>query len=205
MVGKGEATHLATIEQIDPIYVNFTQSNTDMLHLREAIRSGRLKKADQTQVELIQEDGRVYSQPGKLQFTDTAVDPDTGSIAMRALFPNPQHELLPGQFVRIRINKAQVSDTLRVPQKAVMSNEQGQFVLVVNAENKVEPRPIKTGGMSGPDWLVQEGLKGDEKVIVTGLQKARPGSVVKPVPLSAPTLAPAGTQWGPSDRWAPRS
>ncbi len=191
LVGKGEATHLATIEQIDPIYVNFTQSNTDMLHLREAIRSGRLKKADQTQVELIQEDGRVYSQPGKLQFTDMAVDPDTGSIAMRALFPNPQHELLPGQFVRIRINKAQVSDTLRVPQKAVMSNEQGQFVLVVNAENKVEPRPIKTGGMSGPDWLVQEGLKGDEKVIVTGLQKARPGSVVKPVPLSAPTLAPA--------------
>ncbi len=181
LVGKGESTQLATIEQIDPIYVNFTQSNADLLRLRQAIKSGKLQKADQTQVELVQEDGSVYPAAGKLLFSDLAVDPETGSVAMRALFPNPKHELLPGQFVRIRIRQAQVSDTIRLPQKAVMSNDQGQFVMLVNAENKVEPRPIKTSGMSGPDWLVGGGLKGDERVILNGLQKARPGSVVKPV------------------------
>lgn len=182
LVGKGEATQLAVIEQMDPIYVNFTQSNSDLLRLRQAIKAGKLQKAEQTQVELVQEDGSVYPLAGKLSFSDLAVDPETGGVAMRALFPNPSRELLPGQFVRIRINQAQISDVIRLPQKAVMSNEQGQFVLVVNAENKVEPRPIKTQGMSGPDWLVGGGLKGDEKVIVNGLQKARPGSTVKPVP-----------------------
>ena len=193
LVGKGEATHLATIEQLDPIYVNFTQSNAELLQLRRAIKAGRLHQADQTQVELVQEDGSLYTQPGKLQFSDLAVDPETGSVAMRATFPNPKHELLPGQFVRIRINQAQISNTIRLPQKAVLSNEQGQFVLLVNGENKVEPRPIKTTGMSGPDWLVSSGLQGNERVIVNGLQKARPGSVVKPVVAATSAVPPATT------------
>ncbi len=181
LVGKGEATHLATVEQIDPIYVNFTQSNSELLRLRQAIKAGKLQQADQARVELVQEDGSVYALPGKLLFSDLSVDPDTGTVALRASFPNPKHELLPGQFVHIRVNQAQIDKTIRVPQRAVQRNEGGAFVLVVNAENKVEPRPIKTSGMSGPDWLVSNGLKPDDKVIVNGVQKARPGSTVKPV------------------------
>lgn len=205
LVGKGEATHLATIEQIDPIYVNFTQSNSELLRLRQAIKTGRMQQADQARVELLQEDGSVYALPGKLLFSDLSVDPDTGTVALRASFSNPKHELLPGQFVRIRVNQAQIDKTLRVPQRAVQRNESGAFVLVVNAENKVEPRPIKTTGMSGPDWLVSDGIKPDDKVIVNGVQKARPGAPVKPVAwqppagttdhvAAAPTAAPAANK-----------
>ncbi len=203
LVGKGEATHLATIEQIDPIFVNFTQSNSELLRLQQAIKAGKMKRANQARVELVQEDGSVYALPGRLLFTDLAVDPETGSVAMRAEFPNPQRELLPGQFVRIRINQAQLDKAIRLPQRAVLSSEQGQYVLTVNADNKVEPRPITTIGMSGPDWLVSGGLKGDEKIIVNGVQKARPGSVVKPVPWSpqaeaTPAAGPASQTQQPT-------
>lgn len=197
LVGKGEATHLATIEQIDPVYANFTQSNSELLRLQQAFKAGKMKRADQARVELVQEDGSVYPLPGKLLFSDLSVDPETGAVAMRAEFPNPRHELLPGQFVRIRINQAQLDQAIRLPQRAVMTGERGQYVLTVNAENKVEPRPITTTGMSGPDWLVSGGLKGDEKVIVNGLMKARPGSAVKPVPWN-PNAAPAGAPGKPA-------
>ena len=191
LVGKGEATHLATIEQIDPIYANFTQSNSELLRLQQAIKAGKLKRANQARVALIQEDGSVYALPGRLLFADLSVDPETGAVAMRAEFPNPKHELLPGQFVRVRIDQAQIDRVIRLPQRAVMSGDRGQFVLVVNAENKVEPRPVTTGGMSGSDWLIGGGLKGDEKVIVNGVQKARPGTTVKPVAWSPGAAAPA--------------
>lgn len=194
LVGRGDATHLATIEQIDPIYANFTQSNSELLRLQQAFKAGKMKRADQTRVELVQEDGSVYPLPGKLLFADLSVDPETGAVAMRAEFPNPKRELLPGQFVRIRINQAQIDQTIKMPQRAVMSGDRGQYVLTVNAENKVEPRPITTTGMSGPDWLVSGGLKGDEKIIVNGVQKARPGSPVKPVPWTPQAEAtPAAT------------
>lgn len=197
LVGRGEPTHLATIEQIDPIYANFTQSNAELLRLRQAMQAGKLQHADQTRLELILEDGSVYPLPGKLEFSDLAVDPETGAVNLRALFPNPKHELLPGQYVRVRFNQGQLEGSLRVPQAAVMAGEQGQFVLIVNAENKVEPRPIETAGMSGPDWLVSGGLQGGEQVIVNGLQKVRPGATVKPVPLPAP--APAAAQGAAPD------
>lgn len=182
LVGKGEATHLATIEQIDPIYANFTQSNSDMLRLRAAIRNGKLHQVDQATVELVQEDGSVYPLPGKLMFSDLAVDPQTGTVAMRAQFPNPQRHLLPGQFVHVRLKQGQLKHSFRVPQRAVQSNEQGQFVLLVNAENQVTPRPVVTSGMSGGDWLVSDGLQGGEQIIVQGLQKVRPGSTVQAQP-----------------------
>lgn len=207
LVGKGEATHLATIEQVDPIYVNFTQSNSELLHLRQAIKAGKMQQADQARVELIQEDGSVYALPGKLLFSDLSVDPDTGAVSLRASFPNPKHELLPGQFVRVRVNQAQIDKTIRVPQRAVQRNESGAFVLVANAENKVEPRPIKTTGMSGSDWLVSDGLKPDDKVIVNGLQKARPGSTVKPVPWQpvTATATAAAPSTGAADSNPPAS
>ena len=185
LVGKSEPTQMTTIEQLDPIYVNFTQPGADLLRLRQAIRDGRLKHAGTAKVELVMEDGRIYPKPGKILFTDMAVDPSTGAVSLRAEFANPEHELLPGMFARIRFPEAVAQDAIRVPQRAVQSGPQGQFVLVVGDESKSTPHPVKTGGMSGTDFIIAEGLKGGEQVIVNGLQKARPGTVVKPVPWDA--------------------
>ncbi|MBU1236348.1 MAG: efflux RND transporter periplasmic adaptor subunit [Gammaproteobacteria bacterium] len=182
LVGRGDATLLATIEQLDPIYANFTQSNADLLRLQQAIKGGRLKKAAGAKVELLLEDGSVYGVPGRLTFSDLAVDPNTGSIQMRAEFPNPKRELLPGTFVRVRFPEAVIDGAITLPQRAVTMSPQGESVMTVDAESKVVPRPVKLGGMAGGDWIVQDGLKAGDKVIVNGLQKARPGSVVKPVP-----------------------
>jgi membrane fusion protein, multidrug efflux system len=185
LVGRGEATLLATIEQIDPIYANFTQSNADLLRLQQAIKSGRLKKAAGANVELLLEDGSVYGQPGRLTFSDLAVDPNTGAVQMRAEFPNPKRELLPGTFVRIRFPEAEIDSAIKVPQRAVMMSPQGQSVMVIDAEGKVAARPVKLGGMAGTDWIVNEGLKPGDKVIVNGLQKVKPGAPAKPVELGA--------------------
>jgi membrane fusion protein (multidrug efflux system) len=182
-VRKGDATLLATIEQLDPIYVNFTQPGSDLLRLRQAVKMGKLKRAESAKVELVLEDGSVYPLSGKIFFTDMAVDPGTGSVSLRAEFPNPKHELLPGMFVRIRFPEALAENVIRIPQRAVQASPQGQFVMVVGAESKVTPMPVKTGDMAGEDFIIAEGLKGGEQVIVNGLQKARPGTVVKPVPL----------------------
>ncbi len=183
-VGKGEATLLATIEQLDPIYANFTQSGADLLRLKQAVKEGRLERTGSIKVQLLMEDGSMYSQPGKIHFTDMAVDPSTGAVSLRATFPNPNRELLPGMFVRVRFPEAVAKNVIRVPQRAVQAGPQGQFVMVVGAENKVAPMPVKTGSMAGSDFIIAEGLKGGEQVIVNGLQKARPGSVVSPVPLA---------------------
>jgi membrane fusion protein (multidrug efflux system) len=198
LVGRGEATLLATIEQIDPIYANFTQSNADLLRLQQAIKAGKLKRADGAKVEMILEDGSVYALPGKLLFTDLAVDPNTGSIQLRAEFPNPKRELLPGTFVRVRFPEAVQDGAIRLPQRAIQISPQGQLVMTVDAEGKVVPRPVKVGGMAGADWTIAEGLQGGEQVIVNGLQKARPGSVVKPVPWN-PAAAQAATPAAPAD------
>lgn len=194
LVGKGESTHLATIEQLDPIFANFTQSNADLLRLQQALKAGKLKRAESAQVELLLEDGSRYPLPGKLLFADLAVDPNTGSVQMRAEFPNPERELLPGTFVRIRFPEAEMEQAIRVPQRAVQMSPQGQSVMIVDAEGKAAPRPVKVGAMAGSDWIVAEGLKGGEQVIVNGLQKARPGTPVKAVPAGgAPApAAPAG-------------
>ncbi len=181
LVSRADATHLATIEQIDPIYANFTQPGSDLLRLRQAVKAGRLKAVEQAGVEMILEDGSIYPQPGKLMFSDLAIDPATGSVSLRAVFPNPGHELLPGAFVRIRFPEALQDQALRVPQRAVQPGPQGQLVMIVDNEGKVAPRPVKTSGMSGSDFIIAEGLKGGEQVIVNGLQKARPGTLVKPV------------------------
>lgn len=182
LVGKGEATHLVTIEQLDPIRVEFSQSYSDLLRLQQAVRSGKQKKADAAKVELVLEDGTLFPEKGRLQFTDLAVDPNSGAVLLRAEFPNPRRDLLPGTFVRIRFPQAQLDNAIRVPQRAVQGGAQGQFVMTVDGEGKVVPRPIRTSAMSGADFIVDDGLKGGELVIVNGLQKARPGSVVKPLP-----------------------
>jgi membrane fusion protein (multidrug efflux system) len=191
LVGKGEATHLVTIEQLDPIRVEFTQTYSDLLRLQQAVKSGKQKRADSAQVELLFEDGSLYAEKGRVQFADLAVDPNSGAVVLRAEFANPRRELLPGTFVRVRFPQAQLDNAIRVPQRAVLNSPQGQSVMLVAEEDKVAPRPIKTSAMAGADFIVTDGLKGGEQVIVNGLQKVRPGAVVKPVPWTpgAPLLA----------------
>lgn len=204
LVGKGEATHLATIEQLHPIRVEFTQAYSDVLRLQQAVKAGKQQRANAAEVQLVLEDGSLYTEKGKLQFADLAVDPNSGAVILRAEFPNPRRELLPGTFVRVRFPQAQLDDAIRVPQRAVLGGATGQSVLTVGADNKVVPVPVKTGAMAGGDFIITDGLKGGEQVIVNGLQKVRPGATVKPVhwtpgtPLLAASPAaptqPAGKQ-----------
>jgi membrane fusion protein (multidrug efflux system) len=152
-----------------------------------------MKRADSAKVELLREDGSAYPLPGRIFFSDLAVDPSTGAVLLRAEFPNPRRELLPGMFVRIRFAEAVADNTIRLPQRAVQGGAQGQFVMLVTAEGKAAPQPVRTGGMAGGDFIIAEGLKGGEQVIVNGLQKARPGSPVTPVtwkPQGAPAASP---------------
>jgi membrane fusion protein (multidrug efflux system) len=188
LVGHGEATLLATIEQVDPIYANFTQSGDEWVRLQQAFKSGQLKQAS-APVELVLDNGSIYPLPGKLMFTNLAVDPGTGSVSLRAEFSNPKHELLPGMFARIRFSEGTADNTIKVPQRAVQTTAQGQLVMVIDADSKVAPRPVITGEMAGSDFVITEGLKPGDQVIVNGLQKIRPGSPVKPV-----QWTPAGNQ-----------
>lgn len=188
LVGRGEATHLATIEQLDPIYVDFTQSGAERLRLQRAFMEGKLKPTE-TPVELILEDGTVYGHKGRLLFSEQTVDPNTGTVTLRAEFPNPDRLLLPGMFARVRFAPGIVGNVVTVPQRAVQATPQGQFVYVVDQQNKVVQQPVKTGGFSGPDWIITEGLKGGERVVVDGLQKIRPGAIVNPIVAGAPASA----------------
>lgn len=178
LVGRGEASLMAVIEQLDPIYVLFTQPNAQVLRLQAAIAAGQARPSERPTVELILEDGSVYPHKGRLITRDATVDPSTGAITLKAEFPNPRRQLLPGAFVRVRMGQGIVSDVVRVPQRAVLSGPQGQYVLLVGEDNKVTPRPVKVGSMAGADFIIKEGLAGGETIIVKGLQKTRPGMVV---------------------------
>jgi membrane fusion protein (multidrug efflux system) len=185
LVGQNEATPLATIQQLDPIYFDFTQSSTEVLRLRRALEQGKLKSLapGEAKVTLLLEDGTIYPHPGKLLFSDITVDLTTGMITLRALAPNPEHLLLPGMFARGRLEQAVDSAALTVPQRAVMRGPDGSAtVLVVNATNTVEVRVIQAEATRGDKWIVSNGLKPGERVIVEGLQKAMPGQPVTPVP-----------------------
>jgi membrane fusion protein, multidrug efflux system len=187
-VQAAQATLLATVQQLDPIYVDLTQSTSEVLKLRRDLETGRLVAAGQGQarVRLVTDDGREHAQAGTLQFTDVTVDPGTGSIALRALFPNPRGELLPGLFVRARLEEGVNPRALLVPQVGVTRDQKGLPVaLVVNAEKKVERRQLVTDRAVGDAWLVTDGLQAGEQVIVEGLQKVRPGVEVKPVAAGA--------------------
>ena len=204
LVGRGDATPLTTIEQLDPIWVNFSQSSTEFQQMREQIRSGRAQAADDLPVQLLIEGGQEYPRPGKLLFQDLAVDPATGTIALRAQLPNPQRELLPGQFVRVRLPLAKSADVITVPQRAVQASPQGQIVMVVNPDGTAAPRPVKPGALSGNDWIIDEGLNKGDRVIVEGLQKVRPGAVVNAVPWQ-PAAPPPVAQASQSAAPAPQS
>lgn len=187
-VQAGQATLLATVQQLDPVYVDVTQASADLLRLRRDLEEGKLQSAGkgQAKVKLVLEDGREYGLAGSLQFADVTVDPSTGSIALRALFPNPKRELLPGMFVRARLEEGVSPEALLVPQQAVSRDQRGlPFALVVGPDRKVERRQLVTDRAVGDAWLVTSGLKRGEQVVVDGLQKVRPGVEVKPVPVGA--------------------
>jgi membrane fusion protein (multidrug efflux system) len=195
LVGQGEATPLALIQQVNPMYVNFTQSTTDVLALRRAVESGKFRRADgrdSASVTIVLEDSSVYSEPGKLLFSDLSVDPSSGQITLRAEVPNPRGILLPGMYVRVRLEQAATPSGIVVPQQAVQRGSTGDSVMVVSADGKVAPRQVKVGAAKGGDWLILEGLKPGEMVMVDGFQKLRPNAPVKPVPwLGAASVAPA--------------
>ena len=188
LVGQGEATPLAVVQQIDPLYVNFTQPVGEVMNLRRALEQGRLKRAgaEGAQVRVMLEDGTEHSMPGKLLFADLSVDQATGQVTLRAEVPNPRAMLLPGMYVRVRLEQAKASNAMLLPQQAVTRSPQGDSVMVVAADGKVSPRPVKVGGSQNGQWVVLEGLQPGEKVMVDGFQKLRPNAPVKPVPWVAP-------------------
>ncbi|EPJ3204858.1 efflux RND transporter periplasmic adaptor subunit [Citrobacter freundii] len=190
LVTNGQATELATVQQLDPIYVDVTQSSNDFMRLKQSIEQGSLHKdSTSSAVELVMENGQSYPLKGSLQFSDVTVDESTGSITLRAVFPNPQHTLLPGMFVRARIDEGVQPNAILVPQQGVTRTPRGDAtVMVVNDKSQVESRAVVAAQAIGDKWLISDGLKPGDKVIVSGLQKARPGVQVK-----ATTDAPAET------------
>lgn len=197
-VQASQATLLATVQQLDPAYVDVTQSSAELLRLKREVERGALERTGKegVKVSLVLEDGGAYELPGQLQFSDVTVDPSTGSVVLRALFPNPKGILLPGMFVRARLEEAVNPQALLVPQQAVSRDQKGgATVLVVGAGGKAELRRIDVGEAFENSWLVTSGLQPGDQVIVEGLQKVRPGAAVKPVPVGQPpqtTPASAG-------------
>ncbi|WP_410505745.1 efflux RND transporter periplasmic adaptor subunit [Janthinobacterium sp.] len=196
LVTANQAAALSTVQQLDPIYVDVTQSSNEMLRLKRELESGSLKKAGagQAKVTLMLADGTQYAQAGKLQFSDVSVDPGTGNVTLRALFPNPKGDLLPGMYVRAVLESGLNENAIVVPQQGVTRNPKGQATaLVLNPEGKVEQRILTTGATMGDKWLVTSGLAAGDRVIVEGLQKVKPGAqanAAKPAAVAAAT--PAG-------------
>jgi len=196
-VQQGAATLLATVQQLDPLYVDLTQSADEVLRLKQDLASGRLTRDDRgaARVTVILGDGRTYPQPGSLQFSDVSVNTSTGTVTLRALVPNPDLDLLPGMFVRARLEEGVTPAALLLPQSVVSRNAKGDpTALVVGASDMVELRPLQVSRTVGNRWLVTAGLKAGDRVIVDNLQKIRPGMPVKPVPAAtagAISAAPA--------------
>lgn len=189
LVQSGQATALATVQQLDPIYVDVTQSSNDFLRLKQELESGKLKQENgKAKVELVASNGEKLPQAGTLEFSDVTVDQTTGSITLRAIFPNPNHSLLPGMFVRARLEEGVNPNALLVPQQGVTRTPRGDAsVMVVGEGDKVEQRQITATQAIGDKWLVTDGLKTGDRVIVTGLQKVRPGAQVKVQEVKAET------------------
>ena len=192
LVSQADTTPLAVVQQIDPLYINFTQSASEAMKLAQAVESGQLQRsgAHAAAVKVVLEDGTEYPQTGKLLFSDLSVDPTSGQVTLRAEVPNQGGRLLPGLYVRVRLVQAQASDAIALPQQAVTRSPKGDSVMVVDSEGKVSPRPVKLGGQQGGRWVVLGGLKAGEQVMVDGFQKLRGDAPVKAVPWQAPGTAP---------------
>ncbi|MBY4829775.1 MexX/AxyX family multidrug efflux RND transporter periplasmic adaptor subunit [Burkholderia dolosa] len=191
LVGQDQATPLTTVEQLDPIYVNFSQPAADVDALRRAVKSGRATGIAQHDiaVTLLRADGSAYPLKGKLLFSDLAVDPTTDTVAMRALFPNPERELLPGAYVRIALDAAVDRRAILVPRDALLRTADRTSVRIVDANGKVKDVEVVADDMSGRDWRITRGLAGGERVIVDNAAQFAPGTAVKPVEQAPPSNA----------------
>ena len=188
----GQTNALTTIQTLDPIYIDVTQSTADLLRLEGEIRSGQARKDAplSARIKLTLEDGSTYPLEGKLQFTDVTEDPSSGSVTIRAVFPNPQGVLLPGMFVRARLDEALAPNAILVPQQGVTRDPKGgATVFVIDGQNKAQVRPIETGQAIGSSWLVTKGLQPGDRVITEGLQRIQNGVTVRPVPAGSPPAA----------------
>ncbi|AIZ32868.1 efflux RND transporter periplasmic adaptor subunit [Pseudomonas parafulva] len=182
LVGQSEATEMAVIQQLDPIHADVTQSTRDLNALRRALRAGELQQVgpDQARATLIQDDGSAYPLPGKLLFSDISVDPSTNQITLRSEFPNPDLDLLPGSYVRVRLEQAVQPKGLSVPQRAILRDSAGvPKVLVVDDQQRIDERQVVLGSAQGDRWIVSEGLTPGERVVVEGLQHVKVGDQVQ--------------------------
>jgi membrane fusion protein (multidrug efflux system) len=190
LVTASQATELTRIQNIDQVYLDINQSANDIMALKQQVASGQIGQANTADVELVLDNGTVYPLHGKLQFADVTVDPATGTVTLRAVFPNPNGALLPGMFAKARIVSGVVGNGILVPQAAVTRDPQGNaLVMVVSKDSKAEPRPITVAQTVGDKWLVTGGLQSGDKVIVEGLQKIRPDAPVKATVITAPAAA----------------
>jgi len=188
LVGQGEATQLTSIEQIDPIYVNFSQSVAELRELQ-----GNATAQHPARVDVLLQDGTPYPQTGTLDFSDLAVDPGTGAVSLRAVLPNPDRSLLPGMFVKLQLTSGAIDNAFVLPQAAVLRDGQGAYALTVDADGKVAQHRLQPHGMTRTGWIVTGDLSDGDRVVVEGLQKVQPGGTATPVPAATPTADAADT------------
>lgn len=191
LVTANQANALVTIQQLDPIYVDISQSSAELLRLRQQLSQGSIDRSNNTKVRLKLEDGSFYSVEGNLAFSDASVDPSTGSVTLRAVFSNPNHLLLPGMFANAQIVQGVIPNAYLVPQAAITRTPTGQAIaMIVNAKGVVESRPVTTVGVQGKDWIVTQGLNTGDKVIVDGIAKVKPEQAVVAKPYQPQASAP---------------
>ena len=195
LVTASQENPLVTIQQLDPIYVDINQSSAELLRLRQQLSQGTIDRSNNTKVRLKLEDGSFYNVEGNLAFSDASVNPDTGTVTLRAVFSNPNHLLLPGMFTNAQIVQGVIPNAILVPQVAITRTPTGQATaMLVNAKGIVEVRPIETAGIQGKDWIVTKGLQAGEKVIVDGVAKVKPEQQVVAKPFQAPAAKSQGAQ-----------
>ncbi|BAT59137.1 Toluene efflux pump periplasmic linker protein TtgG precursor [Variibacter gotjawalensis] len=192
LVGQNEATHLTTVQQLDPIYADFTQSITELSQLRRDLERGDIEQVapETAKVRLVLDDGSIYIHPGKLLFSGAQVEPSTGKVTLRGEFPNPKQELLPGMYVRVQLEQGIDSDAIAVPSQAIQRNFSGNSeVYVIRDDNVVIAQPVRVGGIIEGQRLITEGLKKGDRVVVEGFQKITAGIKVTPIPWTQPATA----------------
>ncbi len=196
LVSPTDTNPLTTVQVIDPIFANFSEPMAEVERLRRAEKSGALKLTapDRAEIQIVLPDGRAYPHAGTLDFTDLAVDPTTGAVDLRASVPNPDHTLLPGMFVKIRLVLATLHGAFLLPQGAIQRDNDGAYVYVIGNGDKIVEQRVVLGDQHGSDWIVRSGIADGARVVVSGIQKAKAGETVKPVPFTAPVgSTPAGS------------
>ncbi len=206
LVTASQTEPLVTIQQLDPIYVDINQSSAELLRLRQQLNQGNLSSSNNTKVKLRLEDGSEYPIEGNLAFSGASVDPETGTVTLRAVFSNPNHLLLPGMYATAKIVQAVIPNAMLIPQAAITRLPTGQAVaMVVNAKGLAESRPVQTAGVQGKDWIVTSGIQAGERVIVEGIAKVKEGQKVNPKPLQPQATVQGSNNAKPAQQAKPQA